>query len=81
MRLVHLASLGSVLLLLGLILPALILSRLEPDWTRLDALYFVFISVTTIGLGDLIPGDHPHMAAYKVLLWNYLENLNKFFDL
>ena len=64
-RLIHLALMGSIYLLLSILLPTLIFYIIEPDWTFLDGLYFVFISLTTIGLGDYIPGDHPHMAAYQ----------------
>ena len=66
MRLIHLALMGSVYLLLTILLPTLLFYIIEPDWTFLDGLYFVFISLTTIGLGDYIPGDHPLMAEYQV---------------
>ncbi|KAK0417768.1 hypothetical protein QR680_013197 [Steinernema hermaphroditum] len=32
----------------------------ETRWTFFESLYFFFISLSTIGLGDVVP-DHPHM--------------------
>ena len=64
-RLIHLALMGSIWLFLSILLPTLIFYIIEPDWTFLDGLYFVFISLTTIGLGDYIPGDHPDMVQYQ----------------
>ena len=57
---------GSVYLLLSILIPTVFFWLLEPNWTFLDGLYFVFISLTTIGLGDYIPGDHPLMSDYQV---------------
>ena len=36
---------------------ALLFQEWEKDWELLDGAYFSFISLTTIGFGDLVPGD------------------------
>ncbi|XP_059787984.1 potassium channel subfamily K member 7 [Balaenoptera ricei] len=52
---------GQGLLVAGIfmLLPALVLWGLQGDCSLLEAIYFCFSSLSTIGLGDLLPGrDH-----------------------
>ncbi|KAK3868059.1 hypothetical protein Pcinc_026535 [Petrolisthes cinctipes] len=74
-RVFHLSIVGSIALLLFMVFPAFIFAKLEPGWDFLDSLYYCFISLTTIGLGDYIPGDareQPMRPFYKVCITGYL---------
>ncbi|XP_029486583.1 potassium channel subfamily K member 1-like [Oncorhynchus nerka] len=75
---VHAACLSVVAALLLFLLPAVVFCRLEPLWSYLESLYFCFISLTTIGLGDYVPGEthntipNSHRTLYKLAITLYL---------
>jgi len=39
-----------------ILIPAIALSQIESNWDYLDAVYFAFITLTTIGFGDFVAG-------------------------
>lgn len=75
---IHATCLALIMTLFLLIIPACIFVSLEKDWGFLESLYFCFISLTTIGLGDYVPGethsrdDNPHPQLYRLAITVYL---------
>uniref|UniRef100_A0A8D0B6M9 Potassium two pore domain channel subfamily K member 6 n=1 Tax=Salvator merianae TaxID=96440 RepID=A0A8D0B6M9_SALMN len=71
----HLLLLAGVVLATFFLLPAAVFSTLEESWSFLDAFYFCFISLCTIGLGDFVPGEQPGQRLrplYKISVTVYL---------
>ncbi|CAF1380701.1 unnamed protein product [Adineta steineri] len=74
-RFIHLSLVLIFSLIFLFIIPSIIFTYLEESWSFIDAFYFCFISLTTIGLGDLVAGDSPtqrNRLFYKVCLTIYL---------
>ncbi|XP_004636830.1 potassium channel subfamily K member 6 [Octodon degus] len=71
----HLVVLLVVITTICFLVPAAVFAYLEEAWSFLDAFYFCFISLSTIGLGDYVPGEapgQPYRALYKLLVTVYL---------
>lgn len=58
LRCLHLSIIMCGAVVLVIVFPAFFFKYME-DWSYFEALYFCFISLTTIGLGDFVPGDDP----------------------
>ncbi|KAK4883721.1 hypothetical protein RN001_007040 [Aquatica leii] len=74
-RIFHLLIMVAIFLIFFMFVPAVIFAACEPEWDYLDSFYYCFISLTTIGLGDYIPGDsigQPHRPLYKIATAGYL---------
>ncbi|MXQ92078.1 hypothetical protein E5288_WYG009884 [Bos mutus] len=72
---VHAVLLGVVTVSCFFFIPAAVFSVLEDDWNFLESFYFCFISLSTIGLGDYVPGEgynQKFRELYKIGITCYL---------
>ena len=45
------------------LMPSVLFCLVEPGWTYLDSVYYTSISLSTIGLGDLVSASNPKVEA------------------
>ncbi|XP_010950408.1 potassium channel subfamily K member 1 [Camelus ferus] len=72
---VHAVLLGFLTMSCFFFIPAAVFSVLEDDWNFLESFYFCFISLSTIGLGDYVPGEgynQKFRELYKIGITCYL---------
>ncbi|ROI81865.1 Potassium channel subfamily K member 1 [Anabarilius grahami] len=71
----HASLLAIITISCFFLIPAIIFSVLEEEWNFLESFYFCFISLSTIGLGDYVPGEGYHQRfreLYKLGITFYL---------
>ncbi|XP_065062229.1 potassium channel subfamily K member 16-like [Rhopilema esculentum] len=64
-RRLQLAFVLSLFCILFLLIPAAAFIEVEENWEYFDSFYFCFISLTTIGLGDITPGASSNQIKLK----------------
>ncbi|XP_041035793.1 potassium channel subfamily K member 1-like [Carcharodon carcharias] len=73
---IHALVIGSIVVSCFFLIPAIAIMAMENDWDYLQSLYFCFISLSTIGLGNYVPGKssrHPNLQhLYKVGIACYM---------
>ncbi|KAG9338365.1 hypothetical protein JZ751_025924 [Albula glossodonta] len=72
---VHASLLAFLICSCFFIIPAVAFTILEDEWNFLESFYFCFISLSTIGLGDYVPGEANNQRfrqLYKVGITVYL---------
>ncbi|XP_039767315.1 potassium channel subfamily K member 4 [Ornithorhynchus anatinus] len=62
--------------LLFVLVPTIVFCHME-GWTTLEAVYFVVVTLTTVGFGDYVAGasvgeDHPFSQFYQPLVWFWI---------
>ncbi|XP_029422199.1 potassium channel subfamily K member 4 isoform X2 [Nannospalax galili] len=60
--------------LLFVLTPTFVFCYME-DWSELEAIYFVIVTLTTVGFGDYVAGtnsDRPGPLAYQPLVWFWI---------
>lgn len=73
----HFLLLLVLVVLCFFMVPAAVFSVVEVSWTFLDGIYFCFISLCTIGLGDFVPASQPdqkYRALYQVAVMGELNS-------
>ncbi|XP_030558711.1 potassium channel subfamily K member 4 isoform X2 [Drosophila novamexicana] len=61
-------SVATMLLIAYILLGSVGYTFIETSWSFLDAFYFVFISMSTIGFGDLVPGNPFYVMVSMIYL-------------
>lgn len=57
--LVHFLILLVLVIVLFFVVPAAVFFTVEMSWSFLDGIYFCFMSLCTVGLGDFVPATYP----------------------
>ncbi|KAH8358062.1 hypothetical protein KR084_001515 [Drosophila pseudotakahashii] len=61
-------SVASLLLISYILLGTFGFKLVEPDWQVLESFYYVFISMSTIGFGDMVPGNPFYVMVSMIYL-------------
>ena len=68
---------GLVALAVFLTVAALVFMIWEREWTFLDAFYFSFVTMTTVGFGDMVPSELHNAVSCMLCLHPDAQSFNE----
>ncbi|CAH8563364.1 unnamed protein product [Schistosoma turkestanicum] len=74
LRLLHFFIVFSVVIMCSIIIPGIIFAHLEQNWTYFDAIYFCIISLSAVGLGDMVASESNNSGSSLVTIL-YVKNI------
>lgn len=75
LRLVHFFIVFCIVVICSILIPAIIFSHLEHNWTYFDAIYFCIISLSAVGFGDMVASESKDTDVPSLVSILYVKNI------
>ncbi|KAK4475105.1 hypothetical protein MN116_002194 [Schistosoma mekongi] len=75
LRLVHFFIVFCIVMICSILIPAIIFSHLEHNWTYFDAIYFCIISLSAVGFGDMVASESKDTDVPSLVSILYVKNI------
>lgn len=75
LRLLHFFIVFCVVITCSVLIPGIIFTYLEQNWTYFDAIYFCIISLSAVGFGDMVASESKDSSASSLVTILYVKNI------